>query len=233
MTLNVQVKRDCIEKVKASNVWDPRYNLPTVPMHNNPWIYMAYVALLLKQADERRAWRECSADLYEFARGCEIDMGLIDRWPDGGGGSCSHDEIMGAAYLSMPLAGRIVDRLKKENGRYDNKETDNDISDQEFRFIFLMPFLRACAGLKVGFFSQFMWCVHVLEHALTHKLGEESGTLKIWLMLDMMERFLICRWVGSFWQSRMRKHGLNGVKDCFKYYLNECPVLGEIATDRF
>lgn len=31
-----------IERLKASNAWDHRYQLPTVPMHSNPHLYMAY-----------------------------------------------------------------------------------------------------------------------------------------------------------------------------------------------
>jgi hypothetical protein len=239
--LELVVKREALTKLKASNVWDYRYGLPTIPQHNNPLIYMAYVALLLKQLDERRAWAEQSPSLKFFLEHCEVDYGLLDRWPTGAGGSCSHDEIMGAGYLDSKLAARIVDRLHLESGRYDNKETDNSIRDQEYRFLFLVPFLRSCTLVNpdendrrpVLIWHKVMWCLHVLHHAFTHKLGNESGTLKIWFMLDVMEQFVLCRWIGSFWQWRMKKHGLNGVKSVFKYYLNECPVLEEIAPERF
>lgn len=233
LNFNLSIKKESLNRLRTSKAWDSRYNLPTFPTFNNPWIYMAYAALLLKQSDERRAWATLEDNLREYIQHCEVDVGLIDRWSDGAGGSTSHDEIMGAAYLDTALAGRIVWRLREENGRYDNKETDRSISDQEYRFVFLMPYLRTCAGEKIGKFSQLVWCLHVLHHALTHKTGEESETLKIWLMLDVMEKYTLCRWIGSFWESRMRKHGLNGIKDIFSYYLNDIPELREIATDRF
>ena len=96
-----------LDLLKQSEAWDPRYSLPLVPMHNNPWIYLAYCTRILRRdggwwSSENKQTFEASIQTH-FER-CSTDkLGYLKRWPEGG--ICSHDEILGAAYLNSAFAG--------------------------------------------------------------------------------------------------------------------------------
>lgn len=222
------------DKVKNSNAWDPRFGLPLMPIHNNPWIYCAYTFLLLKLCGERRAYQEMRAALIAHLTACETEVyGLYSTWP-GGSAHTSVDEVMGMAYLSPAAADRILTHLKDQDGIYDSGENNRGETMNLYRFIFLVPFLEACSGKRVSLWGQFKWAAHVAFHAFTHKTGNESDTLLIWLMCDVMEKHFLLRQVIWLWQKRMASQGIDGPRVIFsKYYLTECPVLGEIAVEKF
>jgi hypothetical protein len=220
------------EKIESSELWDKRYGLPLIPRHSNPFIYCAYVFKLAKYytdpsfPDLKVEWE---ASALEYSALCNVaGNGYFRRWPDGGGGTFSHDEMIGAAYLNRLNAASIGYALLKNDGIYDSDSEAKNV----FRFLFLMPYLKARAGFKVSLPSQILWSAHVVTHALRYneKTGD-SGTLKIWLMAEEMIRFPICKLAYSFWRSRMLKKGRTLKKIFSTSYLTEFPILAEIAPE--
>jgi len=212
-----------LEKLKTSNAWDSRYNLPTFPMLNNPFIYLAYAKLVLRSHNE--ALKEY--DILEYILKC-YKNGTFTRWPDGTGGMFSHDEVMGISYLNEQRAAMCINILEKSDGTFD---AGDDEKKNMFRLIFLMPFLKACAGYRVGLASQLLWSIHAVVTALKYKPGAESGLLKMWLMIDKMKDYPLSNLACIIFRINMQKRGLDPKFIFKRYYLTECPVMGEIAPE--
>lgn len=221
-----------LDKIKESTVWDINYNLPTIPRHNNGHIYCAYVTLILEKLGENTS--DIRASYIDFFNKCQLPNGTFSRWPGGRGGDTSHDEIMGAAYMNDVFARSLIDYLTKMDGQFsvEKQEQYNERRNQ-FRFVWLMPFMKACAGYRVSLFSQAAWGLYALYNAATWK-GDCSGTLKVWLTLDRMKEYPLSAFFGFIWKLWMeKKHKITPKIIFTKYYLTEEPVLGQIALDSF
>lgn len=221
-----------LDKIKESTVWDKNYNLPTIPRHNNGHIYCAYVTLTLEKLGENTS--DIRASYIDFFNKCQLPNGTFSRWPGGRGGDTSHDEIMGAAYMNDVFARSLIDYLTKMDGQFsvEKQEQYNERRNQ-FRFVWLMPFMKACAGYRVSLFSQAAWGLYALYNAATWK-GDCSGTLKVWLTLDRMKEYPLSAFFGFIWKLWMeKKHKITPKIIFTKYYLTEEPVLGQIALDSF
>lgn len=221
-----------LDKIKESTVWDKNYNLPTIPRHNNGHIYCAYVTLILEKLGENTS--DIRASYIDFFNKCQLPNGTFSRWPGGRGGDTSHDEIMGAAYMNDVFARSLIDYLTKMDGQFsvEKQEQYNERRNQ-FRFVRLMLFMKACAGYRVSLFSQAAWGLYALYNAATWK-GDCSGTLKVWLTLDRMKEYPLSAFFGFIWKLWMeKKHKITPKIIFTKYYLTEEPVLGQIALDSF
>lgn len=212
-----------LDRLKSSNAWDKRYDLPLFPQFNNPFIYLAYAKLALRSHNEALSQR----DILKYIHGC-YKNGTFTRWPDGTGGQFSHDEVMGLSYLDEQRAAMCINILEKSDGTFD--AGDNEKKNM-FRLIFLMPFLKACAGYRVGLVSQLLWSIHAVVTAMKYKPGSESGLLKMWLMMDKMKDYPICKLACAYFCINMQGRGLNPKVLFTKFYLTECPVMGEIAPE--
>lgn len=240
-----------IEMLQKSNAWDDKYGIPNVPSHNNPHIYVAYCYMIADRYDVkrnpeiqekydlmlamyRRFWEGCQIGENHIFEGKKLNPGTFSRFPGGRGGDTSHDEIMGAAYLYKSAAEYLVDYLTKTDGQFSiNATATYDESRNQFRFWWLMAFLKACAGYRVSLVSQFAWGLYALYNAFTWK-GDCSGTLKVWLTLDKMKKYPLSAFFGFIWKLWMeKKHKLTPKIVFTKYYLTEVPVLGQIALDSF
>lgn len=221
-----------LDKIKESTVWDKNYNLPTIPRHNNPHIYIAYVTMILQKLGEDT--RDIKATYSMFINDCVLPDGAFSRWPGGRGGDTSHDEIMGVAYMNKSRAAELIDYLTKMDGQFSvEKQPKYSERRNVFRFAWLMPFMKACAGYRVSLFSQAAWGLYALYNAFTWK-GDCSGTLKVWLTLDKMKKYPLSAFFGFIWKLWMeKKHKLTPKIVFTKYYLTEVPVLGQIALDSF
>jgi hypothetical protein len=166
---------------------------------------------------------------YETYLGlCEAPTGYIRRYPQGE--RASHDELLGAAYLSDRFAARAVKFLSSRRGYWSDAEVPAT-RDNIRRFIFLMPYLRSRAGFRVGPISQILFSLHVLYSAFFVKRGEVSGLLKIWLMAKEMRKYALCRTVLRLWAARWTRRGFTPKKIFTEIYLKEISVLGEMAKD--
>lgn len=219
-----------IEKLMKSNVWDSRFSLPTIPMHSNPWIYTAYCLLLAGKADKVDYREKLLVEIDEFYSKCLMPSGVMNKWP--GGGHTSHDELMGAAWLRPGIAREIVEYLELNDGMYDNESPEKPREKfYMYRFIFLMPYLRACAGLRVSLASQVIWSLAAISNCWKFT-GDSSGVLLFMLMGDKMQNYPISKIAVWFWRRRlMTKFGCTPKLVFQKFYLTEAPVLAEIAQE--
>jgi hypothetical protein len=215
---------DPIEKLCSSAAWDHRdYHLPLIRTHNNPHLYCAYAARLL---GEHAGALDAAYENYLGL--CEAPKGYIRRYP--AGERASHDELLGAAYLSQEFALRAVQFLSSRQGYW----TDSGKParrDNIRRFIFLMPYLKSRAGIRVGLLSLILFSLHVLYSAFFVKPGEVSGLLKIWLMAEEMKKYGLCRTTLRLWGRRWTRRGFTPKKIFTEIYLKEIPELGEMAED--
>lgn len=165
-----------LESLKASSVWNPTYNLPCGP-GQNPWIYMAYYDTVLRLNGERLE----ALDLILFYIHCEVSgkPGLFKRFPDGGGGPTSHDEVMGLFSLmgnivrddsatdfersrAKDIMDRVLHRLDTHLGDFNSHSNPtgwNVFRYNIYRFYWLRPYLSAAAGRNPGIIQQALWCL--------------------------------------------------------------------------
>lgn len=219
-----------LEKLMKSNAWDSRFSLPTIPMHSNPWIYTAYCLYLAGKADGVDYRTKFWPGIDEFFAKCLLPSGVFTKWP--GGGFTSHDEIMGAAWLRPGIAREILEYLEKNDGLYDSERPESPREDHNvYRFIFLKPYLKACADYRVSFVSQLVWSIAAIANCWNFT-GDSSGVLLFMLMGDKMEKYPISGISVWFWRRRLtKKFGCTPKLVFSKHYLTECPVLAEIALE--
>ena len=151
---------EALKKLINSTAWHWEYGLPLVPRHNNPWLYAAYSFKLLKINGIRAIDEiEMQKRFRKHFEECQLTRGLINRWPGGSGGMISHDELLGAAFVSRYLAREIYFYLKKSKYFYINKpeEINNGISKYKYniyRFPWLIAFIKSRAFISPSFFEK-------------------------------------------------------------------------------
>ncbi len=244
MTLNPLLARfrmtHVFDEFRKSNLWHSGYDLPLFPGLNNPFIYGAYALKVMSEVGLSLDEKDGLMGKWErFVDSCRIEPGLFNRWPDGGGGGMSHDELMGLAYLSPIWAKEILAYLEKTDGLYcnkadDAKEPDAEIRFNVYRFPFMKPFLKARAGYSLSPFTQLQFAASLFWDMLeTKKLSvDPGGRLKIWLMCEAMERGFISRVAVEVWRDRMRELGFTPRTE-LKGELGAFPILYQFAKDRF
>lgn len=209
-----------IDELKQSKVWDARYDLPIFPLLNNPFLLGAYVWLLLgKPSDMQAAFFVHATKCYR------LETHTYVRWPDGSGGRTSQDELIGLAYLHQLQAKYIIDTLDENDGIYNFEDKEYDTM---YRFIFLEPFLRQCAGMKVSLLNQLKYITHIAISAITWKKESgASGALMIWLMNDKMQELPLCSIFIKFYYIIVEKKGAT-----LKYLINDYFPQEEYAVVR-
>lgn len=221
-----------LDQFIESNAWDSRFQLPTCPMNNNPWIYSAYAQKLMKQDGHVLD----DSAIEQFFAQCSVPKipGLFHRWPDGSGGTNSHDEILGAAYLSRDIAKQILLYLDAHDGDFSDlgETSENPFHFNVYRMVFLRPYLlaRAYPDQTIGVLSQSAWSGHIIFDAFTRKMDDAGGALRNWIMFEEMERFPLCKAAISIWKERMRKASLTP-KTAFSMEPHECPVYTQNAPE--
>lgn len=212
------------EVVVNSELWHPRFQIPCIPMHNNPGIYTALVVHMLSRYDYR--WSYLTSFIYHW-------LLLEDkwaRWPDGSGGNISHDEMLGWGYLSPRAACSYIGHMEHRFGFFPNDKGQFQWNRWMYRFVFLKPFLEKRAYGRASLLGKFLWSVYVIQSALQTRRNnfDADGVIKVWLMCNDPP----VSWVAKFWRRRMEKIGLRPI-DIFSVYLSECPTLRLIAPERF
>jgi hypothetical protein len=208
---------EILEVFRAAPLWDSRSDLPLFPTFNNPWIYGAYALKIMRHAgltlDEELSLVK---RFEEHAAKCRIAPGLFDRWPGGSGGVFSHDEIIGMAYISAPLAAELLEYLETTDGVYCNKPEDVPYQDPSFRdrynvfrIVQLKPFLQARAPTRhLGLPSQFVWSAATIKDAFGYKrgdVGDAGGRLRTWIQLEAMAPHGLSGLAVLAWKTAMRK----------------------------
>lgn len=226
-------------KLPYSQAWDPRYDLPSVPIHNQPFLYGAYAIKIIKLRDgnDFLASHMVHNTIYRFwdyIAKCEKESGLYNRRPDGSGGITSHDELIGLVYIKWPESQYILEYLKKHRGRYVNTSevSWNPFKWNLYRFPWFIAYLKARRDDYLSNAWQFIWSLQLLAPDLVWFRPDNGGLLRKWIMLDEMERHPISGWFIKKWRAKMKRLGI-GPRKCFEHYLVECPVFREFAPEEF
>ncbi|MEO0271998.1 MAG: hypothetical protein ABIM30_02775 [candidate division WOR-3 bacterium] len=201
-----------IETLKSSNVWDHRYNLPLVPIHNNPHLYCAYASLICKY----------HFDVESHIKRCRAKDGLIYRWPNQWGGTLSHDEILGLCFTSPNTVEEIYYHLIENNYDYGhNVRLD--------RFPHLISMMKVAIGMKLTLLDQLSLALYFIVDCFMKKDRHESSRLRRWLMSNILIEapYLVAQAV-ELWRYIMNKRGITP-KYLFSRYLVECPWFLENA----
>jgi hypothetical protein len=197
---------------------------------------MAYAMKVISDKDKTKFTDNTEFnDAYAtFLHSCMIVPGLFNRWPDGTGGKTSHDELVGMAYLNQEAARQIVDYLTEKDGEYNNTSFKETIPEEnnQFRFIWLLPFLKSCAKYRVSLISQVLWISCLLTDFFKKKENlDGSGLTMRWLMCERMGQYWLSALAIFFWKLKMKSLGV-GPKYIFENkYLVEVPVFAENALE--
>jgi hypothetical protein len=153
---------------------------PGLPQQDdNPFLFTAH-AIALKERLKEDSWL-LSKNAYELYKACCDYPGKMRRWPSSTG-DVSYDEIIGAAYIGWAskqwgIAHELVAYGIKTDWTWDiQDETRAKLMYEYARNISFVPFLRACARMRVGVLSQAKWSIGLLLSLLSKK-GETSGKL--------------------------------------------------------
>ena len=204
--------------------------MPFCPQNNNPWLYMAYVDMILRFNKEELN----RGDIVSTFLDCCIDQnrpGLFNRWPDGTGGLNSHDEIMGAAYLHEDIARWLLRYLDDNDGEFNNtKETSTKLFRfNVYRMVFLRPYVKARAGLGMGPLAQTIWSGHIILSAMKDYGPDRAGArLRSWMMFHGLKKYWICQLAMRFWVMRMNSKG-ESLAGTLMIEPKENPILAELA----
>jgi hypothetical protein len=225
------------DELLISTAWDKRFDLPTVPIHLNPHIYTAYAVRILESLtyDEEttlndsmsypgaQVIRQHYAD--HFLKDCEDQPGLVRTYP--GAGASSHDDAHGAAYLNRGFAERCVDRLSRHDGSY----TDGPDSETKniYRFLFLLPSLKAFAGFRLGLITQLQFVLALMTNLWFTRPSSTDGQLLLWLAFPKMRRYPFMGAFIDYWSQKWEQRGYTPQVIFQKYYLVECPWFGQWA----
>lgn len=226
------------DDLKASNAWDASANLPLVPQHNNPSIYSAYAAKLVRNKLDDAEHTQLYAAYLDWADQCRVigPRGLFNRYPDGRGGVTSHDELMGRAWWSVENAVDIDDYLDSTWGVYYNLGSLPLWKWPRFcieRFIWVRPFIKARAGRDISLFRQWLFAAHVLWSARKPPEPTAIGNyLRIWIMHNAAaySKYPIMDAALSQWSAKMNEYDF-WPRDAFKIYLAECPIFYQYACE--
>jgi hypothetical protein len=218
-----------LERLRNSDAWDERWDLPVAKSGNNPWIYLGYAEMVLRLHGENLT----SHRLTHFYAECTVEPGLIKRFP-GSTIPTSHDEVMGAASLRWGYAIEIYNYVLKTGGNYDSHGISPFGRFNILRMPWLKAYLEARAGFNPSPWDKAFWIGRLLVGAILDRNGSKKGPrprLMNWLMASAMRRFpscylawLIYRWSITSWGNTL-KHDLEQEP--------AWPVLAELATEEY
>lgn len=216
-----------LEKFKESPAWDSENNLPLCRIHANPHIYCAF-------ADKICGGSISRDDVLRYQSICQTKIGLYHRYPDGGGGVTSFDELIGISHFNPDAASKILDYIWDHFGCYDNQSPYSwTFRYNLYRFPWFIAYLKIRAGRTLGPFLRLAFVMYLILQAIDwnpETKRDEGGKLTTWLMRDEMREVFGCRLAWKFWEYRTRNIG---PKWCLTRYLVEYPVFFECAPEKF
>lgn len=208
-----------------TELWHQVWQLPLIPIHSNPHMYLALVALM-SPVDQTK--------MDEYFQSCN-KVHTVYRFPDGRGGNFSHDEVLGAAAYSKSAADALYQRLEKNDGYFPDEHGKFTESRYFYRYVFLEPYLRARTDLAVSTWSQAKWSFYVWLSILRHGADDfdPDGVLKIWLMGQSVKKYPLMNFSYEIWKKVMKKRGIGPKMIFTSHYLNEVKTMREIAPIDF
>lgn len=223
---------------RNSDAWDYTFNLPTVPIHNNPWLYCAYALRIARAHGIEGTALEIDflGRVKNRLAACRVRSGLYHKFPGGIHGLTSLDEILGMAYLNQEVAKEIYLYLIETDGIYENTAEGQGEGANVFRIFWARYVIRGLAGLRLNLISQTMLGCYLLFQAVTHKKASREGSvLRMWLAEAILDRSPGAWLLGLFflaWQAILTRKG-ESPRELFQTYLKEIPEYRIYAPDHF
>lgn len=210
-----------------TELWHHVWQLPLIPIHANPHMYLALVAMMNPNIPQGR--------MDAYFQSCN-QAETVYRFPDGRGGNFSHDEVLGAAAYSQLAAVSLYDRLEMNDGSFpDEYGSVKDVSRYFYRYTFLKPFLRARIGMEVGIVGQSLWSAHVVFSMIKNRSHnfDPDGVLKVWLMGQSAKNYPLMNFSYELWKKVMKSRGIGPKMIFTDHYLDEAPTMARIAPNDF
>lgn len=219
------------------DAWDNTFDLPTVPIHNNPWLYLAYAVKVMRAngLSDTALELDIRAKVRARMKACLVRSGLYHKSPGGRGGLMSHDELLGLCYLDQDVAKTIYLYLIETDGVYANEPVPFDERANVFRIAWVSPVLRGLAGLRLSLITQAYLSVILLTDAVLYKSGDEGSRLRFWIAESALDRAPGSWLLGlAFlaWGALMKRKGMSP-RAAFETYLKEIPEFRLYAPDSF
>lgn len=153
-----------------------------------------------------------------FYKGCEIEPGLIVRYPGRTGGGISQDEMIGAATLDENAAKRIYAYGQAHWWCFNPDKVSFSLSNWYGRFLDFKPYIKMRAGEKLNIFQQAAWSIMTVLSPMSSE-GNTSGKLLKWSQLRSMEgKYWLCDQAIKFYRWRMQRQYPGGVKQVMGIY---------------
>jgi len=212
--------------LSLTELWHHIWQLPLIPIHANPHMYLALVTMMNPNIPQAR--------LDAYFQSCD-KAETVYRFPDGRGGNFSHDEVLGAAAYSQMAAVSLYDRLEQNDGVFPDEHGKIYPGRYFYRYVFLKPYLRARIGMPVSVWSQSLWSAHVIWSMIMNKSHnfDPDGLLKVWLMGQSAKNYPLMNFSYELWKKVMKSRGIGPKMIFTSHYLNEAKTMREIAPNDF
>lgn len=170
-----------------------------------------------------------------FIEACTRGNGDFRRFPDRQG-EISQDELVGICFFAWLIGYQELAQMIAFHGFQTDWVWKPDgvtrwrWTDWLARHGYFVPFVRACAGMPVGGFSQLLWCVWTVASCLSPK-GDTSGKLMQWLQFPVMRKYPSCSLVISVWTFVMRAKYPGGSREAARIYFKDHPIVEAFPAD--
>lgn len=168
-----------------------------------------------------------------FYKACEVEPGLICRYPGKESNGISQDEMIGAATLDAAAAECIYQYGQKHWWYYDVSKNGFSLSKWMGRFIDFKPYIKHAARFKLNIFQQLAWTVGTIITTFSSYDNTSSKLLK-WVQLKKMEHnYYLCDLAIIFFRWKMSRQYKNGLKDVMGIYFGPNHPLAKYAPNNF
>lgn len=168
-----------------------------------------------------------------FFKACEVEPGLITRYPHRVGGGISQDEMIGAATLDSNAAERIYDYGEAHHWYFDPDKTPFTWANWYGRFIDFKPYIKLRAGHKLNLWDKLAWSMMTVLSPMS-EYSNTSGKILKWIQLRKMQgNNRICDLAIKYWKYRMKREYPGGIRTVMWIYFGESHPLMEYARKDF
>lgn len=176
----------------------------------------------------------------QFYKGCEVEPGLIVRYPHREDGGISQDEMIGAATLDSQAAERIYEYGQKHFWYFNPDKVSTTWYKPTtwwplwfYRFLDFKPYIKQCAGHKLNIFQQLTWSIMTALSPLS-EVGNTSGKLLKHVQFRAMEgHYWICDRAIQFWRWKMGQKYSGGMKQVMQIYFGAAHPLTQYSRGDF
>ncbi len=195
---------------------------PTDHSCDNGLLFSATYLKLLSLQTSSVDWEKETAWFRALVRECQIEPGLIRRYP-GDIGVQSHDDLVGIAWFDPVLAREIL--FYGEDHKYSwNTEYPGVWRLRTFfyRIGGFVPFLKARSGFDLNWFDKLNVALSFLLNT-REPSSETSGRCLLYLMANALEStdsWLVQDAI-KYWRLRMNQLYPDGIRGLYRVYFGE------------